>query len=51
MLTRYGTNADFIGSFDGHVLSEQWGLEGVGAQTQGIVLKMLLLLPFASPSV
>jgi hypothetical protein len=23
MLTRYGTNADFIGSFDGHVLSEQ----------------------------
>jgi hypothetical protein len=37
--------------FYGHVLSEQWGLQGLGSKILGIVLKLLLLLlylPFPS---
>jgi hypothetical protein len=32
----------FIGSFYGHVLSEQWGSEGIGSRIPGIVLRSLL---------
>jgi hypothetical protein len=41
------TKADSIGCFCDLVLSEQWGLQGVGPQTLGIVLTLLLLPPLS----